>query len=353
MLRQTDTAQSSPSSLYPPPEYQDSPTSASPAHVSSGYYNKLFPPQSQNQERRQTPMPPLGNTTTADMVPDSPLPPPPPPVVVARDSAASLGNYPVVTGERSASRGENKANSVDSGTATVAETSTPPVSPSWAPASSLAQDLPDFAAAPLGPPPNRALPPTPLQGYQQQQQRQYQVSPTSTLSLSPLSLTFPQHQRHPSAAEGALTFGSNGTNVEKPPLQLQQQTPSAIGLAVAPPTPSPTCTIIAAPKASAGHVHNHSSTGSREDLSARDLRELTESYARETRESWGSWSGAGGGGPGIGGGGGNNGGFGGTGGKFRKGSNGSPRSSGSVAGGPGAAVAMRDLDLEKLGGSYR
>ena len=309
---------------------------------------------------------PLGNTAATDLAPDSPLPPLPPPVVLARDSAASLGNYPATTAERSASRGGNKANSVDSGTATVTGTSTPPVSPPWSPASPLAQDLPDLASAPLGPPPNRALPPTPLQSHQQQrhnlinQQRQYQVSPTSTLSLSPLSLTFPQHQQHspqhPYAEDGAPVFGANA---EKPPLQQQQQqqAPGAIGLAVAPPTPSPTCTIIAAPNA--GHAHNHSSSGSREDLSTHDLRELTESYARETRESWGSWSGAGGGGPGVGGGGGSggggssSGGFGGTGGRFKRGSNGSPRSSGSVAGGAGAAVSMRDLDLEKLGGSYR
>ena len=77
---------------------------------------------------------------------------------------------------------------------------------------------------------------------------------------------------------------------------------------------------------------------SKENLSAHDLRELTESYALEARESWGSWSGAGGGGAGV---------------RFKRRSF-SPRGSGSnVANGMPSVAAARDLDLEKLGGSYR
>ena len=71
------------------------------------------------------------------------------------------------------------------------------------------------------------------------------------------------------------------------------------------------------------------------------------------RESWDSWSGAGGGGPGVGGCGGEAWAeFGSTGGRFKRGSC-SPRGSGSSAVNGTSVVAARDLDLEKLGGSYR
>lgn len=78
-----------------------------------------------------------------------------------------------------------------------------------------------------------------------------------------------------------------------------------------------------------------SSTAPPVSTSTKELCQLTESYARETRESWGSWSGIGGGGPGVHP----------TG---RKRGSGSPRACAEKK-----AVALQELDLEKLSGKYR
>ncbi|RYP45426.1 hypothetical protein DL768_008215 [Monosporascus sp. mg162] len=343
-------APSSPSSVYPSSEYLDSPL-ASPTHASPApsYYNRLFPRHSNSHHQNHRPHrhrrhTPLG---TADL--GLPLQPPRPVTtsLLARDSASSLGGYLAATGGRSAltppgCAGSHKANSVDSGTATVTGTGTPPLSPTRA----GHEMSPDVAvAAPAGPPPDRALPPTPpLRHHHHHHQQQYYhplPSPTSTLSVpvSPRSPTFPHShphsppQQHP---QRPVMLGNGGAcpvaigSSEK--LHHYHET---IGVAL----PGSPTTLTAA-------------AGSREDLSARDLCELTESYARETRESWGSWSGTGGGGPGVGGGGGPR--------KRGSGNNSPMRCSGDrkASGGGGAgehggkAVALRDLDLEKLGGSY-
>ncbi|RYP73688.1 hypothetical protein DL770_007739 [Monosporascus sp. CRB-9-2] len=220
------TAPSSPSSVYPSSEYLDAPP-ASPTHASPApsYYNRLFPRHSNNshhhnhhhhRHRRYTP---LG---TADL--NSPLQPPRPAAtsLLARDSASSLGGYPAATGARSGlmlsgCAGSYKANSVDSGTATVTGTATPPLSPTRA----WHEMSPDVAvAAPAGPPPNRALPPTPPLHHHHHQQQQYYhplPSPTSTLSapVSPRSPTFPHPhphsppQQHP---QRPVVLGSGGAS---------------------------------------------------------------------------------------------------------------------------------------------
>ncbi|RYP68958.1 hypothetical protein DL771_006380 [Monosporascus sp. 5C6A] len=343
------TAPSSSSSVYPSSEYLNA-SPASPAHAwpPPSYYNRLFPRHSNNshyqnphyhKHRRHTPV----GTTGPNLPPQ-----PPRPVVtslLARDSASSLGSYPAATGARSAlvlsgAAGSYKANSVDSGSATVTGTGTPPLSPTRA-GNEMSPDI--AVAAPAGPPPNRALPPTPpLHHHHHQQQQQCchpLPSPTSTLSVpvSPRSPTFShphsppqQHHRPPVVLGGGGASPAAIGSSEK--LHHYHET---IGVAL----PGPPTTVTAA-------------AGSREDLSARDLCELTESYARETRESWGSWSGTGGGGPGVGGGGAA---------RKRVSGNNSPMrcsgdrkaSGGGGAGGHGGtAVALRDLDLEKLGGSY-
>ncbi|KAI1441047.1 hypothetical protein F5Y02DRAFT_318197 [Annulohypoxylon stygium] len=74
--------------------------------------------------------------------------------------------------------------------------------------------------------------------------------------------------------------------------------------------------------------------------SAKDLCELTESYARETAESWGSWNGGGGPGVGI------------TPGR-KRGSGGRAREMvNGEKGGRGSLVSLQELDLERLGGKY-
>ncbi|KAI1128482.1 hypothetical protein F5Y10DRAFT_175289 [Nemania abortiva] len=74
-------------------------------------------------------------------------------------------------------------------------------------------------------------------------------------------------------------------------------------------------------------------TGPPAPISTEELCELTESYAQETRGSWGSWSGVGGGGPGVV-------------------PPGRKRGSAEKNGEKKTAVAMQELDLEKLGGRY-
>lgn len=73
-------------------------------------------------------------------------------------------------------------------------------------------------------------------------------------------------------------------------------------------------------------------------ISAKELRDLTESYAQETRDSWGSWSGVGGGGPGVVS----------PGRKKGRGNRGSADRKDEAK----TAMASHTLDLEKLGGCY-
>ncbi|KAK5632464.1 hypothetical protein RRF57_008179 [Xylaria bambusicola] len=136
----------------------------------------------------------------------------------------------------------NKASSIHSGSATVVGNVTPPSSATRFPHThDRSLEFSDYVT-PAGPPPNRALPAPPPS---HSNSLSCSVSPTS--SLSP---TFP---------------ASASIHGENPIVSTQH------GIATATPVP----------------------------LSAKELRDLTESYARETRESWGSWSGVGGGGPGI------------------------------------------------------
>ncbi|KAI8947290.1 hypothetical protein F4801DRAFT_561286 [Xylaria longipes] len=170
----------------------------------------------------------------------------------------------------------NKVSSVHSGSATVTGISTPPLSATRFPRVHEGPlESSDFVT-PAGPPPNRALPAPPPN---------HPNSPTfSASSVSPRSPTFPPR----SLARG-----------DSPVVPTQQ------GNASRPPT----------------------------SISAKELRDLTESYARETRESWGSWSGVGGGGPGVM-------------------SAGRKRGSAEKKGEAKTAVPLQELDLEKLSGRY-
>ncbi|KAI0533500.1 hypothetical protein GGR58DRAFT_110419 [Xylaria digitata] len=176
----------------------------------------------------------------------------------------------------------NKASSIHSGSATVIGASTPPLSTTRFPRihdGSL--ELSEFPT-PAGPPPNRALPAPPLN---------HPNSPSfSGPSVSPRSPTFPAP---------ALIRG------DSPRVPTQQGN--------------------TAPPAS---------------ISAKELRDLTESYAREAevRESWGSWSGVGGGGPGVTA----------PGRKRSRGKRGSAEKKGEAK----AVTVPQELDLEKLSGRY-
>ncbi|KAI0436227.1 hypothetical protein F4803DRAFT_242735 [Xylaria telfairii] len=170
----------------------------------------------------------------------------------------------------------NKVSSVHSSSATVNGTSTPPLSATKFPRTHEGPlESPDFVT-PAGPPPNRALPAPPSN---------HPNSPTfSAPSVSPRSPTFPAR---------CLARG------DSPVVPTQQ------GNVSRPPTA----------------------------ISAKELRDLTESYARETRESWGSWSGVGGGGPGV--------------------MSAAGRKRGSAEkNGDKTAVPLQELDLEKLSGRY-
>ncbi|KAF2971473.1 hypothetical protein GQX73_g2153 [Xylaria multiplex] len=176
----------------------------------------------------------------------------------------------------------NKASSIHSGSATVIGASTPPLSSTRFPRLHDGSLELTVFPTPAGPPPNRALPAPPLN---------HPNSPTfSALSVSPRSPTFPAP---------ALIRG------DSPGVPTQQ------GKAALPAS-----------------------------ISAKELRDLTESYAREAeaRESWGSWSGVGGGGPGVTG-------------PGRKRSRGK-RGSAEKKGGAKVVTVPQELDLEKLSGRY-
>ncbi|KAI1740524.1 hypothetical protein F4680DRAFT_90719 [Xylaria scruposa] len=190
-----------------------------------------------------------------------------------QSSVYSLSNGPhssTVTVE------SNKVSSVHSGSATVTGPSTPPLSTMRFPRTHEGPlESSDFVT-PAGPPPSRALPAPPPN---------HPNSPTFSISsVSPRSPTFPAR---------CLARG------DSPAVPTQQGNTSR------PPN----------------------------SISAKELRDLTESYARETRESWGSWSGVGGGGPGV------------T-------SAGRKRGSAETKGETKAGVPLQELDLEKLSGRY-
>lgn len=187
-----------------------------------------------------------------------------------QSSVYSSGSGP---GASSTTIGSNKAGSVHSSLATVTGISTPPLSARRLPAH-------DRPLEPSGPPPNRALPVPPPN---------HPNSPTFCVTpVSPRSPTFP-----------ALPARSLTRN-ENPIVPTEQQ-----GKATRPPA----------------------------SITAKELCELTESYAQETRESWGSWSGVGGGGPGVV-------------------PPGRKRGSAGKEKDKQTAVALQELDLEKLSGRY-
>ncbi|OTB04060.1 hypothetical protein M426DRAFT_262532 [Hypoxylon sp. CI-4A] len=152
-------------------------------------------------------------------------------------------------------------------------------------------EIPNLVA-PAGPPPSRALPAPPPY---------HPTSPTFTVSpvspsTSPFALPLTSEKSH-------IPNGANAGEIDE--------------------------------KANPGSVP----PGIALSASNQELRELTESYARETSESWGSW-GAAGGGPGVsivGG---------------KKGGRGSGGRSKDRKGGSASTVSLQELDLEKLGGKY-
>ncbi|KAI1634570.1 hypothetical protein F4809DRAFT_665348 [Biscogniauxia mediterranea] len=272
-----------------------------------------------------------------------PLPSSSPPAASAphypQSSIYSLSSGPGVAstttfGSNNNNNNHNKgAGSMLSGCTAVATTSgTPPPPPPLSPSTrSLrphdSNPLPPPPApgehalvAPSGPPPTRALPPPPPTPTSPP--AHHSASPT--FSVSPTSPTFPP----PTARPIVLGGGSSS-----PPYSPRYYSHN---------------------NSNNNHHHHEGGPG----LAARELCELTETYARETRGgSWGSWS-AGGGCGGGGGGGGPGvspiGGAGTGGGGRKRGSDGtSSRGSGDRKGAAYAtAMALRELDLEKLGGRY-
>ncbi|KAI0431364.1 hypothetical protein F5Y09DRAFT_198208 [Xylaria sp. FL1042] len=169
----------------------------------------------------------------------------------------------------------NKPSSIHSSSATVVGNITPPPSTTRFPrAYDSSLDLSGFVT-PAGPPPSHALPTLPPNHANSSE---FSVSP-----VSPRSPTFPCP---------ALVLGDS-------PIGPPQKGAS---------------------------------------ISAGELRDLTESYARETRESWGSWSGVGGGGPGVMS----------PGRKRSRGNRGSVDRKGEAETTP----ELLELDLEKLSGRY-
>ncbi|KAI0882636.1 uncharacterized protein GGS22DRAFT_191226 [Annulohypoxylon maeteangense] len=159
-------------------------------------------------------------------------------------------------------------------------------------------EIPDLVT-PAGPPPSRALP-APPPPY-------HPVSPTFTVSpLTPASSSALQ-LRPPALGDGARSYSSSQlVNAEN------RGYPAANGGL---------------------------------SSSAKDLCDLTESYARETAESWGSWNGGGGPGVAIAAGSGR-----------KRGSGGRARENGGAGGEKNgeheSVVSLQELDLERLGGKY-
>ncbi|KAI1453520.1 hypothetical protein F4805DRAFT_443205 [Annulohypoxylon moriforme] len=225
-----------------------------------------------------------------------------------RDSGSSYSS-----GHGGASTTSNKVNSVHSATATTAVngTHTPPSTSPLSPTrparphnGTTHLEIPDLVT-PAGPPPSRALP-APPPPY-------HPVSPTFTVSpLTPAS--------SPALPLRPLALGDNARSYSS----------SQLG--------------------SVGHKGYLTETGGGGlSSSAKDLCDLTESYARETSESWGSWNGGGGPGVGIAAGGSTGGRKRGSGGRARENGNGNGS---EKKGERGSMVSLQELDLERLGGKY-
>ncbi|KAI1214279.1 uncharacterized protein F4807DRAFT_119996 [Annulohypoxylon truncatum] len=224
-----------------------------------------------------------------------------------RDSGSSYSS-----GHGGASTASNKVDSVYSGTALVHGTHTPPLSSPLSPTrparphnANARLEIPDLVT-PAGPPPSRALP-VPPPPY-------HPVSPTFT--VSPLTPSSP-----PTLPFRPLALGDS----------TRAYSSSHLGTGTT-------------------DHKGYPETGGGLSSSARDLCDLTESYARETSESWGSWNGGGGGGPGVGIA------AGGGGGSRKRGSGGRARDivngNGEKKGERGSVVSLQELDLESLGGKY-
>ncbi|KAH9896391.1 hypothetical protein F4778DRAFT_266017 [Xylariomycetidae sp. FL2044] len=308
---------------------------ASPVFAPSS--NKLFP----RHERRVT--------TSSIKFALSPHPPPPPPTASAssshyarNSSLSSLSSGPG-TSTVTVVAPSNKASSVHSSTtaATVMATgggiSSPPLSPTRPPRPHDGPlEIPDLVT-PAGPPPNRALPPPP---------QLYQPS-SPTFSVSPLSATSPTFPTRPIVLGGSSPVISIAT----PPRSYSSTLPRSNNpyhsshvhthpyhhATTNPSTPN-------VPSTSDGGLDKKERDKGKEKfepVSATELRELTQAYARE---SWGSWSGAPGGvSPPVGA-------------RRNRGSDGatsSSRVSSTDGTGSKKGVPLQDLDLERLGGRYR
>ncbi|KAI1389112.1 uncharacterized protein F4822DRAFT_270000 [Hypoxylon trugodes] len=218
-----------------------------------------------------------------------------------RDSGSSYSSGP--GGASTTTVGSNKPGSLHSRSATITGTSTPPLLLPLSPSRPQRPhdgplEIPNLVT-PAGPPPNRALPAPPP------------YHPTSpTFSVSPVSP--PSSPIFPLSRQLTVPNDNNHIDTKGPP------EPSPIDLEGSLPA------------------------------STKDLRDLTESYARETSESWGSWGGAGGGGPGVS-----------INGGKKRGHRGNRGSSGEKKDKDrdrdrekGSTASLPKLDLEKLGGKY-
>lgn len=239
---------------------------------------------------------------TTNSINKSPFSPSPPAAVhfaphFLRDSGSSYSSGP--GGASTTTIGSNKAGSIYS----VGRGTPPlplPLSPTRPPRPHDGHLEIPHLVTPAGPPPNRALPAPPPYHPASPTFSVSPVSPSSSPALPPV--------RPPPWSDNAPTVSGQQLGADSK-VRLD---PSAIGIAL--------------------------------PASTMDLRDLTESYARETSESWGSWSGAGGGGPGV---------SIAAGRKRGYGHNGRPRENGGdKKGGSGSTVSLQELDLEKLGGKY-
>ncbi|KAI1506685.1 hypothetical protein F5X99DRAFT_12779, partial [Biscogniauxia marginata] len=254
----------------------------------------------------------------------SPLPSPPP--ASSQYPRSSIYSLSSGLGASTTTFNSNKGDSVRSGTVTVTGTSTPPLSPTRPPRPHDGPlQIPDLVA-PSGPPPSHALPPPPPSPAH----HKHPICSSPTFPVSPVSPASPTFPARPIVLGGSpvVAVYQHADKVHYEP---------AIGIAVphSPPPPPPPPPLLPPPAVAVTSA------------AAKELCDLTESYARErkTRDSWGSWSGAGygGGGPGVSP----------IGAGRKRGSDGSSRGSADKKGSANATgTALRELDLEKLGGRY-
>ncbi|KAI1340019.1 hypothetical protein F5Y15DRAFT_381130 [Xylariaceae sp. FL0016] len=285
-----------------------------------------------------------------------PLSPPPPAALKAHRRHCYHQSHSSVYSLSSAPNGGSTATfapSIASGSLTIMQTatgaSTPPLSPLSPVRSTRAYegpfDRPDMAdtqtstptptPTPAGPPPTRALPLPPPN---------HPNSPTFSPNSCHSSVG-PMSPRSPPFAPRALalSLGSRPSTASPPP-------------ATAIPSPVSPMFLDGSDVSPSQPHHDSGSIGVA--LAARELCDLTEAYAREReereRESWGRWSGAGGGGPGVMvGAGTDTGRKRGSGGSRDEGKGEVDRDCGHENGdGDRSVVALRELDLAKLGGKY-